>query len=367
MTAEAHGSARGLVMVSDEDLLDGLLRLAAAAGCELQRVIDPGQARRSWTDAPLILLDVDAADRCARAALPRRDDVVVVAVSGEPPPQTWQTAVAIGATNVVALPEGEAWLVGRLAEAADAERGRGAVLAVIGGRGGAGASVLAVAVAITAVRDGGSALLVDCDPLGGGIDLALGAEDRTGLRWPGIDVGAGRVRAAALHAALPALPVAGSGGELAVLACDRSAHGPTPEALRSVLDAGRRGGDKVVCDLPRYPTDTALAALQAADLTVLVVPADVRAAAAAERVAAVLTEHARRVRLVVRGPAPGGVGADDLSGSLRLPLLATMRPEPNLDRDLENGATPGRPRGPLAHAARAVLDELARVTVGSAA
>ena len=58
-------------------------------------------------------------------------------------------------------------------------------------------------------------MLVDCDPLGGGLDLVLGAEDLGGLRWPGLDVGGGRVPATALHAALPA-PTVDGGGELAV-------------------------------------------------------------------------------------------------------------------------------------------------------
>ncbi len=357
---------RGLVMAFDDEVLDGLLRLAAAAGCELERVPDAASARRGWTAAPLVLLDVDAAARAARAGLPRRDGVVVV-VPGTPPPEVWEVALRAGAAHVVSLPEAERWLVARLAEAAEAggaEPGR--LLAVVGGRGGAGASVLAAAVAVAAVQEGGRALLVDCDPLGGGLDLALGAEHLPGLRWPGIDVGAGRITAAALHAALPAPPVAG-GGELGLIACDRAGRGPSPAAVRAVLDAGRRAGETVVCDLPRYPTEAAVAVLVEADLVVVVVPADVRGAAAAEQVAAVVAEHARRVRLVVRGPAPGGVAAADVADALRLPLLAAMRPEPDLARALDRGGTPGRPRGPLADAARAVIAELAAAAAGSLA
>jgi secretion/DNA translocation related CpaE-like protein len=153
---------------------------------------------------------------------------------------------------------------------------------------------------------------------------------------------------------------------LGVLSCDRSAHSPTPAAVTAVLDAGRRGGDTVVCDLPRYPTDAAVAALGAADLALLVVPADVRSSAAAARVAAVLAEHCGTVRLVVRGPSPGGVEAQEIAQALDLPLLAAMRPEPGLARALERGTAPGRPRGPLAGAARSVLAEL-RALTGAAA
>ncbi|GEL18245.1 septum site-determining protein Ssd [Pseudonocardia asaccharolytica] len=358
------GERRALVMVEDPELLDAVLRLAAAAGCELHRTVDAADARRHWTDAPLVLLDPPAAQRCARGRMPRRDSVVV-AVRGEPPPTVWEQAVAVGAEHVVSLPDAEPWLVSAFAEAAEGARGAGPVLAVVGGRGGAGASVLAAAVAIQAAQDGSRALLIDCDPLGGGLDLVLGAEDVQGLRWPDLAVAGGRVPAAALHAALPA-PATGRyrGCELAVLSCDRSARGPAASAVSAVVEAGRRAGETVVCDLPRYPTDAALAALHAADLTVLVVPAEVRSCAAAGRVAAVLAEQTGAVHVVVRGPAPGGVAAEEVAAALGLPLLTTMRPEPGLARALERGAPPDRPRGPLAGAARAVLAAL-RAGVGT--
>jgi len=352
-------------MMSEPDLLDGVLRLAAAAGCEMVRVLDPLQARRGWAEAPVVVLDADAALRCGQAGLPRRENVLVV-VRAEPPAQVWRHAVAIGAAHVVSLPDGETWLVRVLAEAAEAlttDRRRGAAVAVIGGCGGAGASVFAAALAVTAVRRGERALLVDCDPLGGGLDLVLGAEQVAGLRWPAIDVGGGHVPAAAWHAALPAPPVTGgAGGELALLSCDRSSQGPTAAAVAAVLEAGRRAGETVVCDVPRYSTEASVTALGSADLTLLVVPADVRASAAAARVAAHLAEYGGPLRLVVRGPSPGGIAADEIARALDVPLLVAMRPEPGLAGAVEAGRAPGRPRGPLASAAGTVLAELARIT-----
>ena len=197
------GGRRVLVMVSDVDVLDAVLRTAAAAGCEVVRALDPTEARRSWPAAPVVLLDASSARACADSGLPRRAGVIV-AVSGEPPPEAWKHAVAVGAEHVISLPEAEPWLVAALAQAVDGGGGDGAVLAVVGGRGGAGASVFAVATAVQAARSGDRVLLVDCDPLGGGLDLVLGAEDLGGLRWPGVGTGVGRVPASALHAALPA-------------------------------------------------------------------------------------------------------------------------------------------------------------------
>ena len=348
---------RTLVLIDDDQLLDDVLRLAAAAGCELERVPDPSAARQRWSSAPLVLVDEPAAGRCARAGLARRERVVVLA-RGEPPEELWRHAVAVGAEHVIALPEAESWLVSALADAAEGAAHRGRVVAVVGGRGGAGASVLATAVALAGVADGERVMLVDCDPLGGGLDLLLGAEDVRGLRWPDLTLAEGRVPSASLRAALPRPDVGRGPGELTVLSCDRGGAGPRPGAVSSVLDAGRRAGEVVVCDVPRYPVEAAVAAIDGADLTVLVVPAEVRSTAAAARVAGVLRQRGRPVRLVVRGPAPGGLAPRDVAAALALPLLHAMRPQPGLARALDRGVPPGGRRGPLALAARAVLDEL---------
>jgi secretion/DNA translocation related CpaE-like protein len=348
---------RALALIDDDDLLDDVLRLAAAAGCELERVPDAASARLRWLSAPLVLVDEPAARGCAGAGLARRPKVVAVC-RGEPPGGLWQHAVMIGAEHVIALPDGEGWLVAALADAAEGVANRGRVLAVVGGRGGAGASVLATAVALAGLADGDQVMLVDCDPLGGGLDLLLGAEEIQGLRWPDLALSEGRVPAASLRAALPVAPVGSGSGELSVLSCGRGGPGPRPGALASVLDAGRRAGETVVCDVPRYPTETAVAALDGADLTVLVVPAEVRSAAAASRVAAVLRRRGTPLYLVVRGPAPGGLSPRDVAAAVGLPLLHAMRSQPGLARALERGMPPGRGRGPLAAGARAVLEEL---------
>ncbi|MEN3303514.1 septum site-determining protein Ssd [Pseudonocardia sp.] len=351
---------RTLLVAEDPDLLDALLRLSAAAGTEVHRAVDSADARRQWLTAPFVVLDSASAARCVEAGMPRREGVVV-AVRGTPRSPDWMHAVALGAEHVVSMPQAEPWLVAAFADAAEQAAGRndrGRVLAVVAGRGGAGASVLAAAVAVTSARAGARTLLVDCDPLGGGLDLVLGAEDVAGMRWPELTVTEGRVPAGALHAALPAPAIGRAGGELGVLSCARAAQGPSPAAVAAVLEAGRRAGETVVCDVPRYPTDAALTALADADLTALVVPADVRACAAASRVAAVLSEQTRRVALVVRGPAPGGVGAQDIAAALDLPLLVAMRPQQGLARAMERGVPPGRGNGPLTTASRTLLGAL---------
>ncbi|GAA4812772.1 CpaE-like family protein [Actinomycetospora chlora] len=359
-TAARGGTARRVVVVTDdEELLDDVVRLAAAAEVELERVPDAAGLRRRWHAAALVLLDEDAA-RSVAPWRPGRRDGVVLLCRGEPPGSLWERAVAVGAEHVVSLPDGEDWLVRTLAEAGPvatpAGAGPGRVVAVVGGRGGAGASVLAVAVACHARSRDTRVLLVDCDPLGGGLDLVAGAEELEGLRWSGLALGGGgggRVSVESLHEALPS-----PDGMLTVLACDRAGSGPEPDAAVAVVEAGRRAGEVVVCDLPRQPTDAALAVADAADLLVVVLPAEVRAVAATARVVEPYVERGVPLRLVVRGPAPGGLDAEDVAHALGLEVLVSVPPEPGIAASLDRGKLPGVRRGPLQDAAAAVLDAL---------
>jgi secretion/DNA translocation related CpaE-like protein len=341
-----------LVVTGDDRLLDDLLRLAAAGGTDLQVAADPAAARGHYTTAPLVVLGADQLPACLRARLPRRPDVVIAARSGgalDP----WQYVRPLGAGHVATLPTAEAWLVDRFA----ASRDTGVparVVAVLGGRGGAGASVLAAGLAVTAANLGRRVLLVDADPLGGGLDLVLGWEDDSGLRWPELTATSGRLDGPALVSALPGR------GDLAVLSFDRR-QVPTapPAAMSAVLAAGRNARDLVVVDVPRYLDEAAAVALQTADEGLLVVPAEVRAATAAAKVAAVAGEHCAQLRLVVRGPAPGRLTADEISSSLRLPVAGTLRPELGLPAMLEGGLPPtASGRGPLAVLCRQLVDEL---------
>ena len=126
-------------------------------------------------------------------------------------------------------------------------------------------------------------------------------------------------------------------------------------AVDAVVDAGRRGGVTVVCDLPRRLTDATQTALDAAELVVVVSPCDVRACAATTTIAPVLSTINPNLGLVVRGPSPGGLRAAEVADIAGLPLLASMRAQPRLAEQLEHGGLRLRSRSPLAAAARRVL------------
>ena len=233
--------ARPLVVSADEELIDDLLRLLAAAGTEPELATGGPALRRAHRDAPLVLLGADALSGGAVRALPRRPGVVVV--SGRPLPATgWAAAVEVGAERVAVLPEDEAWLLSRSAAAAQHPADRGWLVAVGGSCGGAGVSTVAAATALAAAP---GVVLVDADPWGAGLDLLLGAERVEGLRWPELGGLRGRVDGDALMAALPEV------GGVHVLAASRSAPAPVPdEALTAAVEAVRAVGRPVVVDLP---------------------------------------------------------------------------------------------------------------------
>ena len=340
-----------LALVGDPALRDDVDRVAAAVGLAVVHASDPS-GRNVWTGAVAVLLDVTAARRCACRVLPRRGRVVLV-VRSEPTATDFQAAIAVGAQKVIVLPNQDGELMAELSDAADASRDedrRGAIVGVIAGRGGAGASVFATALAQTAA----DALLVDADPWGGGIDLVLGCEGETGLRWPDLTLQGGRLSYTALRDALP------QRHGVSVLSGGRTGSDIDAVPLGAVIDAGSRGGTTVICDLPRRSTDAVETVLDAADLVVVVAPADVRSCAAAAAIAPWVSAGNPNAGVVVRGPSPGGLRSVDVAEIVGLPLLARMRSQPGVADDLERGGLRLRRRSPLAAAARRVLAVLHR-------
>ncbi len=339
-----------LAMVAETAMRDEIDRVAAAAGVAVVHVAHP-PSRQAWTGASAVLLDTAAAASCS-SSLPRRAHVIVLG-RGEPHAADWKVAIAVGAQRVMTLPTDEAQLVAALSEAAESGRdgqSRGEVVAVIGGRGGAGASLFATALALAA-RD---ALLIDADPWSGGIDLVVGCEDKPGLRWPDLSLEHGRLDFTALRQALPRLD------GLSVLSSVRSGNDVAPGPMAAVIDAGRRGGVTVICDLPRRLTRAVEFAVDAADLVVLVTTADVGGCAATTAVASAVGAINPNVGLVVRGPSPAGLRSADVARIIELPLLAAMRPQTNVAGQLERGGLRIGRRAPLAIAARQVLAVLAQ-------
>lgn len=346
-------SPSGVLLVAEEPAIRAeVARVAAAVGVPIVHSAAPGPpGRRAWNAATAVILDKSAAGRCADENLPRRPGVLLL-VGSEPGEDVWKAAISVGAERVLHVRDHGDELVSALSDTGDPAAGfaRRGVVAVIGGRGGSGASIFSAALAICAA----DALLIDVDPWSGGIDMLVGTEQQPGLRWPDLSLQNGRLSFAALRDALPS--------HRGIYVLSTSRHGAQIGAgpLQAVVDAGRRGGVTVVCDLPRRLTAATEAVLDAADLVVVVGQCDVRCCASIAAMAPTLTTVNPNVGLVVRGPSPGGLRAAEVAHATGLPLLTAMRAEPLVATSLERRGLQLRRRSALATAARRVLAVLER-------
>jgi secretion/DNA translocation related CpaE-like protein len=343
-------ATRPLLLSTHDVLTDEMLRLAAVGGVHLEVAIDPGAVRTRYMGAPLVLVGADLAEAVMRARLPRRGGVVLVGL--EPSDRLYDQGRELGAEFVASLPSAQPWLLDRLAAVTALDTREARVVAAVGGRGGAGASTLAVALAVTAVRASQRTLLIDADPRGGGLDLTLGLEHEKGLRWPDFAGASGRIDPGALAEALP------SYGPLAVLSWgrDEAATDAPVTAMTAALAAGRRGVDTIVIDLPRCLDEASAIGAGAADQVYVVVPAEFRATFSAAVTVREVGGYSERLGAVVRGPSPGGLRADEVAEAVGLPLLGELPTEPGLPGGVERGMPPGGTgRGPLAALCRHLL------------
>ena len=295
-------SSRRILMVScDDDLIDDVVGLSAAHGVDVHVVRDAASARASWQTSSLVVIGADSAAAVAAYGLSRRTAVVLVTRSD--PDALWQSAVEVGAEHVVHLPDGERWMLDRLAEVVEDPARNGSVLAVMAASGGAGASTFAATVS-RCLSMGMKTVLIDADPLGGGIELILGMEDTRGVRWPDLAQTRGRLSPANLADALPRC------GDVSVLSWTRAKVAELdPGAFPAVIDAAIRAFDAVVIDLPRGFGGDVDYALGRTSLAALVATSRVRSIFAASRVHEQLAARVDDVQLVVRAESRG-LGSD---------------------------------------------------------
>ena len=277
---------------------------ATAVGLEL---VDAGSTNVSTVAVVLAQAEPPLADD-----LPTIPEAALLMLTDAPTisQEQWRSALENGARAVLRLPAESDSLLTHLARAARPRR-RSLLLGVVGGCGGAGASSLAARLAAAATRHG-NALLVDADPLGGGLDLLVEAPQHPDVGWQDVAT-VGSTDGEALRQALPVvdevrLLVAGDG------------PGPDPSGLEHALHALEPAGGTVVVDLSPALVPVAAAHL---DRLLIVVPAtDHAVRAAARRLRQWALPHGlSSVAVRRRGPlSPSEVATD-----LRLPLAMSFR------------------------------------------
>jgi MinD-like ATPase involved in chromosome partitioning or flagellar assembly len=231
----------------------------------------------------------------------------------------------------------------------------GSVLVTVGASGGVGASSLATAVAVRAARAGLDVVLVDGCPLGGGLDVVLGAEQERGVRWFDLGRLEGSADGPALLARLP------SAEGVRVLSFGRDGAEPSAEVAGAVVAALSAEGDLLVVDADASGGSVAAAALAAADRVLVVAGDGMSQLSALSVVSGLLAEGSGRVGVVMavclRGPSSiVGAVARVVETELRWPVLCALEDDRLLAGDVLRGVPPGaREHGSMVRAADVVL------------
>ena len=302
-------------------ITDECARVAESIGISL-KVLPPDSG--GWQNASLILLGEDVRE----APATDHADRILVVLDGDEPSSAWKRAAHLGVEQLAVLPSAAEWLSGRMIAAVEPPVAPGVTVGVVAGCGGAGASVLSCALARRAGPDV-STVLVDADPLGGGLDLVLGAEQVPGPRWADLSASRGQLRPSTLSQALPRHE------GLAILSWGRDdILDLDPDVFDDFLAAAGQAFDLVIVDLPRHapPQWT-----RRCHHVLLVSPARVRSAVAASQVAKRLSQSHPDVRLVVRDTGAGGLDAELLAESIGLDLAGSIRDDRGLSAAVDRG------------------------------
>jgi secretion/DNA translocation related CpaE-like protein len=322
-------------------------RIVAAAGAHLRVVADALEGARYWDGSAAVLVGSDIRELPPR----RRAPAVLVGLDGEGD-SLWHLAAALGAERVAVLPDAAAWLADHLSRSRAPGPG-GIILGVTGGCGGAGATTAAIWIAQAAAGMGARVLLVDGDPWGGGLELAIAAEESPGLRWPDLSEARGSIDSGQLSDSLPV-----SGG-FSFLSWPATREQPVPVAAPTtpgVLDAARRGFELVVLDIGRGAGPLQSYAWDC-DRIMMVVPAQLKAAVAAVRL---LNEFPPvEAGLLVRGRSGAALDASLISEAIGLPVQGRVPELRGVGAAMESGRLLelGKRRS-VRHFAASVLDTL---------
>ncbi len=215
---------------------------------------------------------------------------------------------------------------------------RGELTVVLGCRGGAGATTLAVNTAAALARGGKTVCIVDLDLQLGDVLVALDLESQTSLSAVAREAGA--LDAASLRRRLAQH---GSG----VCALSQAGHlddldGSLTARLPELLDALRAHFDHVIVDGVRDFGDVALAALEVATRILVVVTQDVPAVRRAARALDVLgrlgIEQARCALVINRAVKRAAIDTAAIERALAMRVTATVREDAKVSAALDAGA-----------------------------
>lgn len=339
--------ARAVLVTRDPHLEGEAARLAAGAGCPLEVCHDVATLRREWHRCRAVLVGSEVLDELTSATLPRRPEVHVLGGRRLDAVEL-RLALELGADGVLELPGDAARVAAVLADLTDDDVRPGTVVGVVGVAGGVGSSVLTVSLTSVA-SERTTALAVDLDPRGAGLELIAGDAEDKAPSWDSLRSAHGRLNGQALRSALA------TGGSAAVLGWGSGGSRvmPPTSVVAESLAAARRGHEWTFVD------SRSAEVWAGCDALVVVVAGSVPGVATALRTARDLPSGLP-VGVAVRSRRHDR-WAHQVAQSLELPLWAVVTQQRSLDLHLSAGLGPVRQgRSALRRAAVDVLRELSQ-------
>ncbi|MDP9936163.1 secretion/DNA translocation related CpaE-like protein [Paenarthrobacter nicotinovorans] len=305
--------ASGVLLVSaDPYLQEEAKRIVAAAGGTLRTAEGVSEAVHGWDSADVVLVGSDV-----RELPPRRRAPSVLLGKASDGDGLWRMAAALGAERVAVLPDAASWLAEHLTMSGSPDPG-GTVMGIVGGCGGAGASTAAIWLAQAAASQGVSTLLIDGDPWGGGLELAVTDEPVPGLRWPDFQESRGSMDPVQFR---DSLPVAGGFTYLSWPGTREPVQSPDAGAIAAIMDAARRAFELTFVDLGRSSEGVGRLSWDCDNL-LLLTTAHLRSAVASARILDELPPV--DTGLLVRGSNASQVQPTFIAESLGIPLVGVV-------------------------------------------
>jgi pilus assembly protein CpaE len=322
----------------EHHLVSSGMRVSSVSAADL-----PALAHPTARPAQVVLVDLrDMSSLPSAIALLRRHhpDTSVVLVVSALDPTLMLEAMRAGVTEIIPEPLSQQALeaaIGRVWQAAEPDAA-GQVIAVVGAKGGVGATTIAVNMATILAREApGEALLIDLHPAQGDAAVLLGVEPRFSV----VDALENTHRLD--EAFFRGLVVEVKKGTSLLASSERHVIGsPAADRVRALLGFAATSYKYVVVDVPR--TDLSiLDGLDGTQQVIVIVNQELSAIRNATRLVEALAQRYGKDRLVLalaRFDKTAEIGADDIAKVVGLPVTYAI---PNDYRSAVRAVNQGQP------------------------
>ena len=310
-----------LLITRDDRVIQEFVKIAAVTQTKL--IVSESPSGSEITQSYRVFVASDLA-----GAVIDHDEIVFVVV-GATDSSTWQSAMQLNAKHVVTIPDSRDWLIANLTPPIT---NLGSCISVVPAVGGAGASLLAAGFSHHARQIFNEVALVDTDFDSAGLDIMLGMESQTGMRWQDFTNLTGAISGNDIFRSLPTRDGVG------LLTHGLVKCRPESLPISEILKQLQTSCGLVVVDLPRFTGKKyQIEVLNQSDLTLVTTPTTVRGCASAKHLLTRLRDQTELIELVVRKIPGSNLDPLHIAEMLDTPLAATISSDTRIVEQVEQG------------------------------